>query len=328
MSESSKVEGGYATEETLQDVVTAIGTISLTEVATAADGGALPAEVKVVGGYDGLAVQAIHTDASGDLQIDVLSSALPTGAATEASLASVDGKLPALSGGRVPVDGSGVTQPVSAASLPLPMGAATEATLSALDAKVTAVNTGAVVVSSSALPTGAATEATLSTLNGKVPSQGQAAMAASVPVVIASNQTAVPASQSGTWNIADVTGTVSLPTGAATSANQSTANTSLSNLETYTNRTPRNASATDSTAASATGAAETESAPADAVGFILSADGANTDSIRYRLGGTASATAGHELEPGRDSGYIPCAATISIFAVSGTQTYQLTWIRR
>jgi hypothetical protein len=43
------------------------------------------------------------------------------------SLASIDGKLPALSGGRVPVDGSGVTQPVSAAALPLPAGAATAA---------------------------------------------------------------------------------------------------------------------------------------------------------------------------------------------------------
>jgi hypothetical protein len=86
--------------------------------------------------------------------------------------------------------------------------------------------------------------------------------------------------------------------------------------------------ATDSTAASATGAAESESAPADAVGFLLSADGANTDSIRWRIGGTASATAGHELEPGRDSGYIPAGVNLSIFAVSGTQTYQLTWVRR
>lgn len=49
---------------------------------------------------------------------------------------------------------------------------------------------------------------------------GQKTMVASVPVTIASDQTAVPASQSGTWNINNVTGTVSLPTGAATSANQ------------------------------------------------------------------------------------------------------------
>lgn len=51
------------------------------------------------------------------------------------------------------VDGSAVTQPVSAVSLPLPSGAATEATLSSLNGKVTAVNTGATVISS-ALPAG------------------------------------------------------------------------------------------------------------------------------------------------------------------------------
>lgn len=43
------------------------------------------------------------------------------------SLASIDTKTPALVGGRQPVDGSGVTQPVSAIALPLPAGAATSA---------------------------------------------------------------------------------------------------------------------------------------------------------------------------------------------------------
>lgn len=59
---------------------------------------------------------------------------------------------------------------------------------------------------------------------------GQNTMANSIPVVIASNQSAVPvsgsvtvsgtvaATQSGTWNINNITGTVSLPTGAATEA--------------------------------------------------------------------------------------------------------------
>jgi hypothetical protein len=65
------------------------GSISFSEEATAADGGALPALVKVVGGYDGSAVQVIKTDAAGELQVDVLSSALPTGAATEATLATL-----------------------------------------------------------------------------------------------------------------------------------------------------------------------------------------------------------------------------------------------
>jgi hypothetical protein len=66
---------------------------------------------------------------------------------------------------------------------------------------------------------------------------GQDTMANSIPVVIASNQTAVPvsgtvaATQSGTWNINNVSGTVSLPTGASTLAAQNTGNASLSSID-------------------------------------------------------------------------------------------------
>jgi hypothetical protein len=61
---------------------------------------------------------------------------------------------------------------------------------------------------------------------------GQTTMAASMPVVIASNQTALPASQSGTWNLNNITGTVSLPTGAATEVTTAliNSNTVLGNL--------------------------------------------------------------------------------------------------
>ena len=45
---------------------------------------------------------------------------------------------------------------------------------------------------------------------------GQNTMANSLPVAIASDQTAIPVTQSGTWNINNITGTVTLPTGAAT----------------------------------------------------------------------------------------------------------------
>lgn len=138
--------------------VSITGSISFAEEATAADGGALPALIKVVGGFDGSAVQVLSTDASGELQIDVVSSALPSGAATESTLSALSGKVPAnltVSSTRLLVDGSGVTQPVSgtvgvsgsvavtgpltnaelrasavpvsAASLPLPAGAATSA---------------------------------------------------------------------------------------------------------------------------------------------------------------------------------------------------------
>lgn len=62
---------------------------------------------------------------------------------------------------------------------------------------------------------------------------GQTTMANSMPVVIASNQTAVPvsgtvaATQSGTWNIAAVTGPVALPTGAATELTLAAVDTKL-----------------------------------------------------------------------------------------------------
>jgi hypothetical protein len=49
---------------------------------------------------------------------------------------------------------------------------------------------------------------------------GSALSAASLPIVIASDQVAVAVKQSGTWNITNVSGTISLPTGASTSAKQ------------------------------------------------------------------------------------------------------------
>ena len=87
------------------------------------------------------------------------------------------------------------------------------------------------------------------TQNLEVPNaNGQQLMAASRPVVIASNQSAIPVNstivaaipaganviggvtQSGTWNITNISGTISLPTGAATSANQSTLNTAIGSI--------------------------------------------------------------------------------------------------
>lgn len=113
----------------------------------------------------------------------------------ESSLTSIDNKNPTLVSGRVPVDGSGVTQPVSATSLPLPTGAATETSLSSLNGKVVAVNTGAVVVSSSVLPAGASTSAnqvtsnsSLASIDTKTPALGQALAAGSTPVVLTAAQ--------------------------------------------------------------------------------------------------------------------------------------------
>ena len=48
------------------------------------NGGSLPAKQMIIGGYDGSNVRAIKTDAAGELQVDISTSALPSGAATSA----------------------------------------------------------------------------------------------------------------------------------------------------------------------------------------------------------------------------------------------------
>lgn len=65
------------------------------------------------------------------------------------------------------------------------------------------------------LPTGAATETTLAALNAKFSALGQNTMVNSAPVVLASNQSAIPVTQSGTWNIGSITTLPSLVAGAA-----------------------------------------------------------------------------------------------------------------
>lgn len=92
---------------------TEITALQLLDDVVATTGSAIPTKGYAVSGTDGTNARIIKTDSGGEIQADILSSALPAGAATEATLASVDGKLPALVSGRLPVDGSGVTQPVS-----------------------------------------------------------------------------------------------------------------------------------------------------------------------------------------------------------------------
>lgn len=72
-------------------------------------------------------------------------------------------------GGALKVDGSAATQPVSAAALPLPTGAATSALQTTGNTSLASVDT-------------------------KTPALGQATMAASRPVVVASDQSALPTS--------------------------------------------------------------------------------------------------------------------------------------
>ena len=150
------------------------GSFSTTEEATAADGDPLPAKVKVAGGYDGAAVQVLKTDAQGELQIDVLSSALPSGAATSAIQTDGSQKTQI-------VDGSGNVISSTANALDVNLKSPITVDVSLDDSndsvlvygfdgaanqpiKTDAAGELQVDVLSSALPSGAATEATLATL--------------------------------------------------------------------------------------------------------------------------------------------------------------------
>lgn len=179
---------------------------------------------------------------------------LPTGAATEATLADVEAKTAQLTfaATRLLVDGSGVTQPISASSLPLPTGASTEATLSNFRTDFNAVDfaTEATLATRASETTLSgfrtdfnavdfATETTLLAVNtnldqfsftgGSVDSNitnatlavtQSGAWSTGRTWTLASGTDSVSAVQSGTWNINDVSGTISLPTGASTSSNQ------------------------------------------------------------------------------------------------------------
>ncbi len=65
------------------------------------------------------------------------------------------------------------------------------------------------------LPTGASTETTLAALNTKTPAVGQALMAASSPVVLASNQSSIPVTLTSTTITGTVTVDTELPAAAA-----------------------------------------------------------------------------------------------------------------
>lgn len=114
--------------------------------------------------------------------------------------------------------------------------------------------------------------------------------------------------------------------GQKTAAN-SFAVTIASDQSAVASKSPVNSNGSVINGALGTTVAATETAPANAVGFMLMAKVDNTVDIRFRIGGTASTTAGVALQPGRDTGFIPCAANISLCNVSSATTgYELFWI--
>lgn len=135
------------------------------------------------------------------------------------------GNLTALQGGPVSsADGSGNVSAPAAIYVPdgnnIALGASTDAAGHASvigQLKQIQANTASVTIGS--LPANASVNVAQVAGTTTDTNTGNAS-AGTQRVVLASNQPAVPASQSGTWNITNISGTISLPTGAATAAKQ------------------------------------------------------------------------------------------------------------
>lgn len=176
------------------------------------------------------------------------------------------------------------TQPISAVALPLPSGAATEATLATMltlagfQARVNTLGQKAMAASAPVtlasdqsalavtgtffqatqpvsaaalpLPSGAATEATLATMltlagfQARINTQGQKAMAASTPVTLASDQSALPVTGTFFQATQPVSVAATLPISTAATASTTTvahaqaATATLSNVTSSASSTP------------------------------------------------------------------------------------------
>jgi hypothetical protein len=212
---------GTVTE--LQSVNTELDTQSglLTDIKTntldipnviAAEGGTQPSKGMVVMGHTGAGiVKHILVDTNGIQSVNVNNSALPTGGATAANqvtgnthtadipnvIGTDGGSVPSkaiMIGGTdgtnfqaISVDATGAVN-TNIGTVALPTGASTEAKQDTGNTSLANIETDIALLEAKDF----ATETTLSALNTKIPSQGQALMAASVPVTLASDQPALP----------------------------------------------------------------------------------------------------------------------------------------
>ena len=173
---SSPLPSGAATETTLD----------LIADTTNANSSTLTAGRLIVPGFpDGLnTVRPVQLD--GDFRVKVGATLVDSAGINKAAISAA---------GAVRVDGSAVTQPVSG-TVGVSGSVAVTGPLTDSQLRATAVPVSAAALP---LPAGAATETTLAGLNAKFGTLGQKAMAGSAPVVIASDQSAIPATQSGVW---------------------------------------------------------------------------------------------------------------------------------
>lgn len=91
---------------------------------------------------------------------------------------------------------------------------------------------------------------------------------------------------------------------------------------------PSGTTGSGSAASATVSTVQTLTAPTNAVGFILMNLDVSTTSMRWAVGRTADVTLGQQLQPGRDTGFVPVGANVSIIAESGTVTYDIQWVKQ
>lgn len=158
--------------------------------------------------------------------------ALPTGAATEALQSTQIGRLTSLDTKIVKSD----TDNVIVTATVLPAGAATssaqQSILTELEVIEARLQNGIPVNQQGTWNVNAAQSGPWSVAINNLPATQP--VSGTVTVEQGTNPWVTSATQSGVWNVTNITGTISLPTGASTAANQTTGNTSLASIDTKT----------------------------------------------------------------------------------------------
>lgn len=103
---------------------------------------------------------------------------------------------------------------------------------------------------------------------------------------------------------------------------------SISATASISTKAPVNVTGSGSSASATVSTVATLTAPANAVGFILMNLDTSTTNMRWSVGRTASTTLGQQLQPGRDTGFVPVGIDVSIIAESGTCNYDVQWVSR
>jgi hypothetical protein len=197
----------------VQESGAALTALQLIDDTVYTDGTGTPSKAIGIAGTDGTNPQIIKTDSSGELQVDVLTSALPSGASTSAKQDTIVTTLTDLG---ADADAADI---VYLAKLD-DIIAATEATQTAVQTIDNAISGSEMQVDvvTSALPSGASTSANQATANTAL-----AAIQAAVEILdntVAGNELQVDVLSSA------------LPSGASTSAKQDTAQTALDAIKT------------------------------------------------------------------------------------------------